>query len=355
MVFPDSTHDYLDCLLPICERKIPPGAKTSRLVSDFTPKFNNVMSLQHYQLLLWLGVQITKIHQVLKFRQGFYMKEYVDIVAEWRSQARDSFSTTLYKDLANIIFGKTIESYDNRKNVEIVTSERRLEKLIRKGTYKDRHICTFPNFTMVIVESSKGVIKYNRPLINGAMILSLSKVYLWSFWYKVMKPTFGLGTYICNVDTDAYLFVVNCPNFFEKIKSISEHFDLSNLDPEHQLFSNENRKVLGKLKFETSGKKVLAVCCLKSKCYSILMEDSCIKKLKGIQKDYVKDKITFEDYKQCVLNKTKRFATFKNILCKDHQLYTVQQSKLALECTDYKRHILPDGINTLAHGHFRLR
>jgi len=56
-----------------------------------------------------------------------------------------------------------------------------------------------------------------------------------------------------------------------------------------------------------------------------------------------------------VLNKTKRFATFKNILCKDHQLYTVQQSKLALECTDYKRHILPDGINTLAHGHFRLR
>jgi hypothetical protein len=355
IVFPDTLHDSLDCLLPICEHKIPPRAKTSRLVSDFTPKYNYVLSLQHFQLLLWLGVQITKIHRALQFRQAFYMKEYVEIVAEWRRQARDSFSSTLFKSMANFLWGKCCERIEFHKSVEIVTSEKRLEKLVRKGTYKDRHICTFPNFQMVIVESSKGVINYNKPVIVGAMILSLSKVHLWSFWYKILRPTLGLGTFICTVDTDSILYFTDCPNYLEKIQSIAEHFDMSNLDESHPLYSKTNHKVPGKLKFETNGKRVLAVCCVKSKCYSLLFEDTCVKKLKGIQKNYVKNKLTFEDYKQCVLNQAVRYATFKNIICKQHELYTVQQSKLALECSDYKRHILSDGINTLAFGNCKLR
>lgn len=125
--FPDSTHINLDCLIPICEHKLVPGAKTKRLISDFHKKFNYVLSLQHFQLLLSLGVQITKIHQVLRFKQSFYMKEYVDIVAEWRSQARDAFSINLYKSLVNVIWGRCCEKLEFRKCVEIVTSEKRLE------------------------------------------------------------------------------------------------------------------------------------------------------------------------------------------------------------------------------------
>lgn len=212
---------------------------------------------------------------------------------------------------------------------------------------------------MLIVENSKGVINYNRPIIVGCLILSLSKVYLWSFWYKVLKPTFGLGTFICNTDTDSYQFSVECPSYehyLEKLKSIAHHLDLSNLDPSHPLYSVENRKVLGKLKLETGGRKIKAICCLKSKCYSILLEDaSNINKLKGVQKAFVKNKMTFDHYRDCVLNSTVRFATFKRIVCKQHDLYTVQQTKCSLRNSDGKRQILSDGVSSLAYGHFLLR
>jgi len=37
-----------------------------------------------------------------------------------------------------------------------------------------------------------------------------------------------------------------------------------------------------------------------------------------------------------------------------HTIYTIEQKKLALSGDDDKRHILDDGINTLAWGHYKL-
>lgn len=38
-----------------------------------------------------------------------------------------------------------------------------------------------------------------------------------------------------------------------------------------------------------------------------------------------------------------------------HDLYTVQQNKIALSPFDDKRYIRPDGINTYAYGHWRIK
>ena len=43
-----------------------------------------------------------------------------------------------------------------------------------------------------------------------------------------------------------------------------------------------------------------------------------------------------------------------NIRSYDHQLYTEKQNKVALSPFDNKRHILKDGINTLALGHYKI-
>jgi DNA polymerase type B, organellar and viral len=356
IVFPQSTHDYLNCFVPVCERKIPPGAKTQRLISDFHPKFNYVLSLQHLQLLLRLGVECPKIHSVLRFKQGSYMKEYIDIVSEMRKHSTDTFSSNLFKGMINFLYGKFTESIEKRRSLFIVTDEKRMEKLVRKGTFKDRYIYNYPDFSMALVELSKGVVLFNRPVIVGTMILSLSKVYMYTMWYDVIKPALGVDcTYLTAMDTDSFLFVCTSPDYMRRLSTITDHLDCSGLDPSHPLYSTKNKKVLGKLKFESDGRKIIAACCVKSKVYSLLFEDDCLKKLKGVQKNFVKKELTFQDYKNCVFDSVKRFALYKAIVSKEHVLFTTTQRKLALECTDCKRFILDDRINTLAYGHYKLQ
>jgi hypothetical protein len=48
-------------------------------------------------------------------------------------------------------------------------------------------------------------------------------------------------------------------------------------------------------------------------------------------------------------------ATFNTIMKTDDVLSTVEVSKLTLEPTDFKRHILSCSVKTLAHGHWRIR
>jgi len=351
--FPTHLHDYLDQFVPLVERKKPPGAATERLVSDFSDKKNYVLTLQHFQLILKLGVQITHIWQVLRYKQENYMAAYIDIVTKWRTESTNKFSNSLFKNMLCAIFGKTIERTDNRKCVEIVTDEKRMQKVIRKGTFLDRHIYKYSDFSMAVVELSKGVVFMDRPIIIGAFILNITKVYMYNFWYNVIKVNFNCAS-LASTDTDSMLFTFKSKNPNSIFKRLAHHFDFSNLDKTHELYSTENKGVLGKFKMETQGKKVLALCCVKSKVYSLLFEDSCVKKLKGIQKDYVLNKLTFDDYVNCVKYSETRFALFRTIVSREHELYTVQQCKLALECTDHKRFTMPDRINTLAFGNYRI-
>ena len=43
-----------------------------------------------------------------------------------------------------------------------------------------------------------------------------------------------------------------------------------------------------------------------------------------------------------------------NIRAYRHQCYTIKETKLALNNFDDKRYILPDGVTTLAHGHYKI-
>jgi len=355
LFFPQECHDYLNCLPPVCERKKPPGCTTARLINDLTPKLNYVISLAQFQIVLKVGGVCTKIHQVLQFKQSNYMRSYIEIVSQWRRDARSTYESNFYKLSLNSLYGKFNEVLERRRTVEIVTNPQRLEKLVRKGTFIDRHILNFKSFQMVLVELAKGVIKQNRPNIVGSQILAFSKYYMLSFWYNVLKPTFAdKNLKLILTDTDSFIFAVDTPTFYDDLLSIRQHFDFSNLPVDNPLFSPLNAKKFGSFKDESCGNKILGVCTPRSKTYSIKYETHDVNKLKGIQKSFVKNSLNFDNYKTCVLDKTKTYARFNNIISKDHKLYTVDVNKLALEATDMKRVILQDGVNTLAYGHYNL-
>ena len=78
------------------------------------------------------------------------------------------------------------------------------------------------------------------------------------------------------------------------------------------------------------------------------------KKDKGIKKAVIKKEITFDDFKDCVLNGVVKHVTQNTIRSRKHEVFTESLNKKALCPKDDKRVILEDGIHTLPIGHRRL-
>ena len=116
-----------------------------------------------------------------------------------------------------------------------------------------------------------------------------------------------------------------------------------------------NRKVIGKMKNEVAGKEIKEFCGLRRKCYAYRTTDEkTTKKAKGVKRKIVKEELSYQDYKDIVLNPKKRiFKDFNNIESIKHHVMITKKRKLALSAFDDKRYILDDGINTRSHGHFR--
>ena len=81
---------------------------------------------------------------------------------------------------------------------------------------------------------------------------------------------------------------------------------------------NSNKKVIGKFKDETDGVPIVEFCGLRSKMYSIKLENDKEKKTgKGIKKSALKKKVNHENYLQCLFpNGTPTLSCLFNQECK---------------------------------------
>ena len=79
------------------------------------------------------------------------------------------------------------------------------------------------------------------------------------------------------------------------------------------------------------------------------------KKCKGIKKNVVKKCISFEDYKRCLFSGNETMRKMNVIRSRKHEIFTEEINKVALSANDDKRFILPDGVHTLAFGHWRIK
>ena len=104
----------------------------------------------------------------------------------------------------------------------------------------------------------------------------------------------------------ALLFTLKPKIFFEDISNdVERWFDTSNYDKNDKrpLPIGKNKKVPGLFKDELGGKIITEVVALRPKTYAYLMDDgSDHKKAKGTKKCVIKQKLMFENYKDCLFN-----------------------------------------------------
>lgn len=198
-------------------------------------------------------------------------------------------------------------------------------------------------------------ILFNKPIYIGMAILELSKELMYDFHYNIMKLKYGDKIKLCYMDTDSFIYHIETNNFYEDMKENINEYDTSDFKKNNKFkMPLLNKKVIGKMKDENSGKIMTEFVSLKSKMYATKVENKENKKAKGIKKSVVKNEISFDDYKKCLNDKIKIYRTMNTIRSYKHEIYTIETNKIALSADDDKRHILKDGINTLPHGHYKI-
>ncbi|KAJ8911386.1 hypothetical protein NQ315_013521 [Exocentrus adspersus] len=233
------------------------------------------------------------------------------------------------------------------------------------GKWGVKNYIASPNFhsikifdvDLVAVELNKAEICFNKPLYVGQCILDISKTCVYDFHYNFMLKNLGNNCKLLYTDTDSLVYQITCNDVYtEVIKKNLEKFDTSDY-PSNNIHKIPlvNKKVPGLMKDECNNKIVTHFVGLRSKMYSILIDgEPCIKKSKGIKTSVVKKSITFDDYKNYLENRTEICRTQRTIQSDSHNVYSVEQTKIALSPFDDKRFILKNSHNTLPWGHYSI-
>ena len=108
-------------------------------------------------------------------------------------------------------------------------------------------------------------------------------------------------------------------------------------------------------KDEVGGKVIDEFVGLRAKLYSYkMLEGEESKKCKGVKKSVVKKSIAHGDYKKCLFTGKEQLRKMNIVRSYKHEVYTEEVNKIALCPSDDKRHILEDGVHTLALGHYMI-
>ena len=94
------------------------------LISNLSNKTNYILHYRDLQLYLSLGMKLTKIYRVLKFKQSDWMKNHLDFNTEKRKIVPNSFEKDFFKSMINSVYGKTIENLQKRINIRLINSEK---------------------------------------------------------------------------------------------------------------------------------------------------------------------------------------------------------------------------------------
>ncbi len=256
----------------------------------------------------------------------------------------------------NAVYGKTIENVLKRQDIKFCCERNKALKYIKKTNFKRETIFTK---NLVALHMNRLQIKYNKPIYAGFCVLEMSKWIMYDFVYNYLKPKWGDRIEIIQTDTDGLMLMIKTEDFYEDIKNdIDKWFDTSNF-PENNKFGIKptNKMKLGCFKIETADKIVPEIVGLRAKMYSYLIIGDIVelkKREKGIP-SHITNNHQFNLWKEVLNNEIKSFASFNMIKSKKLNVYTIEQTKVALNNFDDKRYILDDGYTTLAHGHYRIR
>ena len=274
--------------------------QTRKLICDWSDKKNYLVHYRTLKFYARYGMIVEKVHSVISFKQSKLLEKHRSFNTPKRNDAKNDFEKDFYKLLNNAFYGKTMENTRNRINVECIKKDdtHKIKKQQSKLTFNGIHK-SYENSDSHTFKQNE--VLMDKPIYLGFSVLELSKLLMYETYYDKLQPYIKLeNIQLHYMDTDSFVLSVNTKDIIKDLKSREDLFDFSNLNENHELFSNKNKIVIAKFKIETPKNIWIGeFVCLRSKMYAFDCGDDSKNKLKGISKSQSKN-IKFEEYENCL-------------------------------------------------------
>ena len=109
--------------------------KCSKVVCYLYNKNNFVVHIRSLKQALNHGLILKKVHRVIQFNQEAWLKEYIDMNTELTKQTKNDFVKDFFKLMNNSAFGKTMENVRKHRDIKLVTTDKRRNKLVSEPNY----------------------------------------------------------------------------------------------------------------------------------------------------------------------------------------------------------------------------
>ena len=143
-----------------------------KLIPNLGRKTKYIFHYKNLQLYLSLGMKLTEIHRVLKFKQSEWMKKYIDFNTKKTINAANDFERHIFKLMINSVYGKIMENVRKIINARLVTNVEDFLKYTSRPTYIAYKIFD-KNFAAIY--EIKSVLILNKPIYVGFTVLEARK------------------------------------------------------------------------------------------------------------------------------------------------------------------------------------
>jgi hypothetical protein len=349
------------------QKKLRKITKSRKLVTSLENKEGLICDYRTLKQAIQYGLKLNKIECVIKYEQKDWLKPYIDLNTKLRQDGTSDFEKDFFKLMNNSVYGKTIENVLKRQDIKFCCERKKALRYVKKINFKRETIFTK---NLVALHMNRLQVTYNKPIYAGFCILEMSKWRMSKFVYEYLKPKWGSPSGIersergdkvevVQTDTDGLMLHIKTEDFYEDIKNdIDKWFDTSNFSEDNRFgIKPKNKMKLGCFKIETGENIVTIFIGLRAKmyCYTIEHQDKTElkKREKGVP-GHITNSHQLLIWKKVLDNETQTSATYNMIKSEKLNVYTIEQTKVALSNFDDKRYILNDGYTTLAHGNYRI-
>ena len=130
------------------------------------------------------------------------------------------------------------------------------------------------------------------------------------------------------MNTDSFIQERTTDDVYKDMNEDDDIYDTSNYDPHNPLFSNKNKKVVGKFKDELGEKILSEFVGVRSKAYAYkyltrgLNEFKCEKKLKCLKKSLLKETMNFQHNLECIWKRKDVYREMNLIRNYKHKIFS---------------------------------
>ena len=141
------------------------NGKVEKLICSIEDKEKYVM--RALKQTLNHGLKLKKVHKVIQFNQREWLKPYIDMKTKLRKEEKNDFEKDFSKLMNNSVFGKTMENVRKHRDIKLVTTDEKANKLVSEPNY---HTTKRFSKNLLALEMKKAKVKMNKPVYLGMSI-----------------------------------------------------------------------------------------------------------------------------------------------------------------------------------------